>query len=205
VAKKASGLQKIDAAAVRVIGRQGLARASTRQIARAAGVSEGLIFRYYKTKLDLGTRLFQRHYLDILARLKEEGARHNDPLGMLRGVAKSFYRWFDDNGDVARFLLKTHQEFLDKGDQEEGFLFLAGVALKRILGEALFLLFPSDIIASMLVGAFLQVCVECTHGQVKGPLAPRMEPVIDAMVGLLSRLAPGGEGKAAKGSKKPPA
>ena len=40
-------------AAVRLFARQGVARTTTRQIAREAGVSEGLIFRYFPTKLDL--------------------------------------------------------------------------------------------------------------------------------------------------------
>jgi len=192
---KPKGLDRINAAAAKVIGSKGFAEATTLEIAAAAGVSEGLIFRYYKTKLDLGQALFKKHYQEVLDRLVQTALKHEDPIQRVRGVAKDFYLWFDENRDVAQFLIRTHQEFLDKTDHQQGFMFLAGVALKQILGEALFLLFPSDIMAAMLVGAFLQVCVECMHGQVQGPLAPQMEGIIDAMTSLLSRAAPAAKGK----------
>jgi len=186
---KTKRLDRINAVAVKVIGTKGFTGATTQEIAVAAGVSEGLIFRYYKTKLDLGETLFKKHYQEVLDRLTQTAMSHADPLERFRSVAKDFYRWFDQNRDVAEFLIRTHQEFLDKTDHQQGFIFLAGEAMKGILGEALFLLFPSDIIAAMLVGTFLQVCVECMHGQVKGPLGPRMEGIIDAMTSLLSRGA----------------
>ena len=45
--------QQILETAVRLFARQGVARTTTRQIAREVGVAEGLIFRYFPTKLDL--------------------------------------------------------------------------------------------------------------------------------------------------------
>lgn len=203
--KGMAGLGKIDRAAVRIIGRKGFAQATTQEIAKAAGVSEGLIFRYYKTKLDLGKALFRKHYQEVLTRLTAVGAAQTDTLERIRAVAKDLYRWFDENRDVAAFLIKTHQEFMEGVDQSQGFLTLAGVGLKSVLGEALFLLFPSDILSAMIVGAFLQVIVECIHGQVKGPLGPRMEAIIDAAVSLAARASPAAKaGQADPGSPAPP-
>ena len=45
--------QQILEAAVRLFAQQGVAKTTTRQIAQEVGVSEGLIFRYFPTKLDL--------------------------------------------------------------------------------------------------------------------------------------------------------
>ena len=45
--------QQILEAAVRLFAQQGVARTTTRQIAQEVGVAEGLIFRYFPTKLDL--------------------------------------------------------------------------------------------------------------------------------------------------------
>jgi AcrR family transcriptional regulator len=45
--------QQILETAVQLFARQGVARTTTRQIAREVGVSEGLIFKYFPTKLDL--------------------------------------------------------------------------------------------------------------------------------------------------------
>lgn len=45
--------QQILEAAVRLFAQQGVARTTTRQIAQEVGVTEGLIFRYFPTKLEL--------------------------------------------------------------------------------------------------------------------------------------------------------
>ncbi len=45
--------QQIVDAAARLFAQQGVAKTTTRQIAQEVGVAEGLIFRYFPTKLDL--------------------------------------------------------------------------------------------------------------------------------------------------------
>lgn len=45
--------QQILEAAVRLFAQKGVARTTTRQIAQEVGVAEGLIFRYFPTKIDL--------------------------------------------------------------------------------------------------------------------------------------------------------
>ncbi len=67
---------------------------------------------------------------------------------------------------------------------------MLSAVLKDILGEAMFQLFPSDIFSAMILGAILQVATESTHGQIKGPLAPRMGPIIDALAGFLAQADP---------------
>jgi len=177
-------------AAVRIIGLRGFAHATTQEIAETAGVSEGLIYRYYKTKLDLGLELFKKHYGEVLSLMREESARHKEPLERLRHAAKAYYTWFDANTDVARFVIKTHSEFLDLVDEDQGLINLTSDALKDMFGEGLFSLVPGDILAAMFFGTFFQVSVEALHGQVKGPLAPRMEPIIDALVALIAQAGP---------------
>ncbi|MBN2583150.1 MAG: TetR/AcrR family transcriptional regulator [Planctomycetes bacterium] len=202
--EKPSGLDRINAAAVRLIGLRGFAEATTQGIAKAAKVSEGLIYRYYDTKPKLGLGLFRRHYQEVLARLKAARQAHDDPVDGLRAVAMAFFTWYDENPDVARFLLKTHSEFLQQADDGQELMKLVGDGMKEVLGEDLFALFPSDLLSAMVLGAFLQVAVECMHGQIEGPLAPRMEPIIDAMAAYVQEaLGPettqsesGGDGQA---------
>lgn len=45
--------QQILEVAIRLFAQHGVARTTTRQIAQAAGIAEGLIFKYFPTKLDL--------------------------------------------------------------------------------------------------------------------------------------------------------
>ena len=187
---KRAGLDRINAAAVRVIGRRGFADATTQEIAKAARVSEGLIFRYYATKQELGQELFSRHYQKVLAVLREQAGQHSDPVDRLGAIAMAFVHWFDENPDVARFILRTNEEFLEKIDNGQSLMQLVSAGLRDVLGEPLFLLFPSDILTAMGLGSVLHVAVECIHGQVAGPLAPRMEPIIKAWAETVRRVLP---------------
>ncbi len=192
---KRSGLDRINAAAVRVIGRRGFADATTQEIAKSARVSEGLIFRYYATKEKLGLELFSRHHQEVLALLREQALQHNDPVERLEALAMAFFRWFDENPDVARFLLRTHGEFLEKVEDGQGLMQLASAGLRDVLGDPLFLLFPNDILTAMGLGSVLQVAVECVHGQIAGPLAPRMEPILRIVAENIRRVLPASSSK----------
>ena len=185
-----SGLEKLNSASIRVIGLRGFTHATTQEISKSAGVSEALIYRYYQSKADLGLKLFRKHYQEVLDCLKDESSKHEDHLERLRCVPKAFYRWFDENTDIARFLIMMQHEFLEPVVHEEGPMHMLNSVLKDILGETMFKLFPSDIFSAMILGAILQVATECTHGQIRGPLAPRMDPIIDALVGSLAQAKP---------------
>jgi len=84
---------RIAEAAMRLFAEQGFAATSTRQIAQAAGISEGLIFRYFPTKLELllalsGTRRTLTG--EVKGLLEEVG---DQPASVcLRRVAESFMR-----------------------------------------------------------------------------------------------------------------
>ena len=68
--------ERIARVALRLFAEQGFAATSTKQIAKDAGVSEGLIFRYYPTKLGLLTSLSRSRQTlpgEISALLEEAG------------------------------------------------------------------------------------------------------------------------------------
>ena len=188
--RKATKRDAIDQAAIEVIGRRGFARATTQEIATRAGVSEGLLYRYYKSKADMGLTLFKKHYVAILTLLRDVAQKHDDPIESIRVVTKKYYEWFDANNDIARFIIITQHDFLDMVEEDQAFINLSRETLKHVVGEPLFHLFPVDILSAMVVGAFLQVSIECIHGQVEGPLAPRMEGVIETFTGILSQMLP---------------
>jgi len=188
--RKSAKLDQINDAAVKIMGARGFARATTQEIAELAGVSEGLLYRYYKSKAEMGLELFKKHYFDILALLRGEAKEHDDPLERVRSVTNRYYEWFDANLDIARFVIKTQHDFLDEVEQEEAqtLLNMMRDTLREILGEPLHYLFPIDVFSAMILGAFLQVCTERIHEQITGPLAPRMAPITETFVAMIKRL-----------------
>lgn len=188
--RKSAKLDQINDAVVKVMGVRGFARATTQEIAELAGVSEGLLYRYYKNKAEMGLGLFKKHYFDILARLREEAKRHSDPLERVRSVTNGYYEWFDANLDIARFVIKTQHDFLADVDQKEAqsLLNMMRDTLREILGEPLHHLFPIEVFSAMILGAFLQVCTERIHEQITGPLGPKMAPITETFIAMIRKL-----------------
>ena len=82
---------RIAETAMHLFSEQGFAATSTKQIAQAAGVSEGLIFRYFPTKLDLLHSLAQtRRTFSGEIRALLEDAENKPARECLRTIADGF-------------------------------------------------------------------------------------------------------------------
>jgi AcrR family transcriptional regulator len=84
--RKQDRLQSILDAAGRVFAAKGLQAASMADVAHDAGVSDGLLYRYFENKRALVDQVLQEFYERLLARLEKEVARHSrieDQLGTL--------------------------------------------------------------------------------------------------------------------------
>lgn len=75
--------QLLDRAA-ELFSTHGYARATTAQLAKAAGVTEPIIYRHFKSKRDLFVALIERTGERTLAQWERELARANDPADRLR-------------------------------------------------------------------------------------------------------------------------
>lgn len=91
--------QEILQAAARVFARRGFHGARTREIAAEAGVAEGTIYNYYRSKRDLLIGLIERIIADSLPALLE-GVKTDDPRALLAAVIRDRLELFDRHRDV---------------------------------------------------------------------------------------------------------
>ncbi|GJG89144.1 TetR family transcriptional regulator [Gemmatimonadetes bacterium T265] len=64
-ALRADAQERLERAALRVFARQGYARATVRDVAREAGVAQGLLYNYYPGKHALLAAVFRRSMADV--------------------------------------------------------------------------------------------------------------------------------------------
>jgi AcrR family transcriptional regulator len=64
-ALRADAQDRIERAALRVFARRGYAGATVRDVAREAGVAQGLLYNYYRGKHDLLAAVFRRSLADV--------------------------------------------------------------------------------------------------------------------------------------------
>ena len=96
--------QKIHQAALTLFATRGVAETSVRDLAQAAGVAEGTLYRHYASKDDLVADLFATNYAAFAARLAAlrdlDGVR-----ARLAAVAAEIFRFHDTEPALFRFLL----------------------------------------------------------------------------------------------------
>lgn len=104
---------EIVTATVHLMARQGVNRTSIRQIATAAGVTEGALYRHFKGKDDL----CQQAYFTIVADMasaKEKIAASSAPIAeKLREWVRVSYAYYDQFPDAFSYVFFTEHAFPD--------------------------------------------------------------------------------------------
>lgn len=102
----------IDRAALRLFAERGVAGTSIKDIAEAAGVSQGAMYRHYATKEEMARHLFLSNYADLAQRLDDICAERSGFRARVAGMVAEFCTLFDADEELFRFLLLVQHEHL---------------------------------------------------------------------------------------------
>jgi len=103
---------KIEEAAIRLLAGKGLARTTIRDIAAAAGVGEGALYRHWAGKDDMAWQLYCREVSAFTAAFEPILSRSAGPLrNRLLDAVRFVYRFYGDQPDRLVFVLLTRQGF----------------------------------------------------------------------------------------------
>lgn len=98
--KELNTRQKIINAALLVAAKDGFTRATTDQIAKRAGVSEGIIYHYFKTKHDLCFNMIKEYAEDFRQRLIKEIELHPKAKDKLDKLIDFHFQYFTGRGNI---------------------------------------------------------------------------------------------------------
>ena len=169
-------------ATIRLAGEGGLEAASVRSITREAGVTEGALYRHYRSKEELWVEVYTR----IVAAMAEDKAALLDadlPGRELLGEwVRLTYAYYDGNRDAFNYvLLATRSLAASLGEvyTRQGRLFTELFTRLRSRGEVRDL--EPDVALAMFSGLLLAIPKQINEGQLKGPARPYVEEVTDAV------------------------
>ncbi len=108
--------QLLDCAAS-IFAEHGYARATTSQLARAAGVTEPIIYRHFKSKRDMYIALIERTGKQTLEQWKEDLKGATDPADRLRRLIGDNPMVSAQGRDAYRVFLQAISEVEDQGIQ----------------------------------------------------------------------------------------
>ncbi len=172
--------QKIHQAALALFATRGVAETSVRDLAQAAGVAEGTLYRHYASKDDLVADLFATNYAAFAARLA--ALRDLDGLrARLAAVTAEIFRFHDAEPALFRFLLLVQHQALPRmaeGDGNPVSVLHGMIAEAAATGEIT--LADAALGTALVLGLLLQPATALVYGRLSGPLSPYAETVAAA-------------------------
>src|SRR5262249_7549234 len=181
---------KVERSALELFAANGFDGVSIADIAAAAGVSQGALYRHYASKDELAWTLFSRAYLRAGGQLDEI---RNRSAGLENGVAAivgHFCGLYDDDPALFRFMLLTQHGFLPRIEQGSG---TPVDAVIDLVGDAVMQtqLKPVDPAtgAAMIMGVVLQAVTFHIYGRLTGTLSGRAPALTRAAIAAVQALA----------------
>ncbi len=187
--------EKIEQVALALFAEKGVDRTTIGDIAGAAGIAEGTIYRHYPGKEELIWQLFSTNYLRLAAQLDALQAERRDLRGKLRVMVATFCSLFEQNPDMFRFLLLVQHGQLSRitDDMQTPAKVLramidAAIARGEIPEQ------DAEVATAMVMGMVLQVAVSKVYGRIIRPLGEVAGDLADSCWRALGGRAPAGEG-----------
>lgn len=163
--------ERIEQATLALFAEKGVDRTTIGDIARAAGIAEGTIYRHYPSKEELIWQLFSGNYLDLAAQLDGLQAARQGLRAKLAAMIGLFCRLYEREPDMFRFLLLVQHGQLER--VEAGMRTPVSVLKAVIEGAIARGEVPpqdSEVATAIVLGMVLQVAVFKVYGRVTQPL-----------------------------------
>ncbi|GAB4354324.1 MAG: TetR/AcrR family transcriptional regulator [Kiloniellaceae bacterium] len=162
---------KIERVALALFAEKGVDRTTIGDIARAAGIAEGTIYRHYPSKEELVWQLFSRNYLRLAAELDLLQAGRRGLEEKLKAMVGQFCTLYEQDPDMFRFLLLVQHGQLERITTD---MLTPVQVLKGVIAEAMAAgeipAQDTEVATAMVLGMVLQVAVFKVYGRVTAPL-----------------------------------
>lgn len=163
---------RLQHAALSLFVTKGVEATTTREIAAAAGVAEGTLYRHYDSKDALVWELFSVPFSEFACTLDDIQRRHADLEAKLDAMINGFCTLFDQDWVLFSFLLLVQHQQLDKVTAE---MANPVKVVRTVLAEAMERgeLPPghADLAAALVIGPVLQAATFTIYGRLERPLA----------------------------------
>ena len=182
---------KVRDAAIALFAQKGVKATTVRDIARAAGVSEGALYRHWPSKEEPAADLFAVEYTAMSQSL-HDAAGHGPAPERLRRVIHHAFHLAEAAPDRTRFLLLSQHESLPlvPQGQETPVDVICGIVADGI-AEGSIVPADRDALSHIVIGAIVLNVQSQVYGRQKAPLATLAGPIADAILNGISRTGAG--------------
>lgn len=158
---------KIVLAAVKLFVKQGIAGTTTKEIASAAAVAEGSIYRYFASKDELAWQIFDQYCTWIAVQLEACIQNEDKITAKVRSMVHCFLNMADEDWLMFSYYLTSYHKHYKKINNKAKTPF---IVILDMIGDLQKNEKEAVILSSMIIGALHQVALSKLFGMVDGSL-----------------------------------
>lgn len=178
--------EMIDEAALRLFVEKGIAETTIRDIAAAAGIAEGTLYRHYLSKEDLAWALFSKNFTAFAVELDQLQRKQDTLKARIDAMIRHYCTFFDRDPILFSYLLLELHGQLRKVTPD---MPNAVTVLRSVIGEGMargeIPKKDREIAASMVLGVVLQVAVSKAYGRTKQSMTSLADAIVAAALRVL--------------------
>jgi AcrR family transcriptional regulator len=159
---------------------KGITETTIRDIAAAAGIAEGTLYRHYESKDQLAWELFSENYLSFARELDRVQEGYDTLKDKLAAMIRRFCAFFDQDPVLFSYLLLAQHHQLKKVTPE---MQTAVTVLQKVIAQGMaqgeVAEIEVELAAAMVLGVVLQVAVFKAYNRINQNLSQLSETLVD--------------------------
>lgn len=178
---------RVERAALTLFVARGVAETTTREIAMAASIAEGTIYRYFPSKEQLALDIFLGHHRALAEALLEAHQPFASLRDKIEAIVRCYCEWADRDWPLFAYHLLTQHLFLamvPNGTPNPVDVVREVIAEAMVAGEI-----PArdpDLAAASAIGTVMQPATYKVYGRFEGPLGAHTAFFADAAWAVLA-------------------
>lgn len=178
---------RLERAALTLFVARGVAETTTREIAMAASVAEGTIYRYFPSKEQLALDLFLRHHQGLAEALIEAQRPAKGLRAKIEAIVRCYCEWADRDWTLfAYHLLNQHSFLIQVPDGTSNPVAVVRDVISQAMKAGEIPKRNVDLAAASAIGVVMQAATYKVYGRFTGDLSDHVRYFADAAWAVLS-------------------
>jgi AcrR family transcriptional regulator len=178
---------RLERAALTLFVARGVAETTTKEIAMAASVAEGTIYRYFPSKEQLALDLFLRHHQGLAEALAEAQRPAKGLRAKIEAIVRCYCEWADRDWTLfAYHLLNQHSFLIQVPDGMSNPVTVVRDVISQAMKAGEIPKRNVDLAAASAIGVVMQAATYKVYGRFTGDLSDHVRFFADAAWAVLS-------------------
>jgi len=178
---------RLERAALTLFVARGVAETTTKEIAMAASVAEGTIYRYFPSKEQLALDLFLRHHQGLAEALAEAQRPARGLRAKVEAIVRCYCEWADRDWTVfAYHLLNQHSFLIQVPDGMANPVTVVRDVISQAMKAGEIPRRNVDLAAASAIGVVMQAATYKVYGRFTGDLTDHVRFFADAAWAVLA-------------------